>query len=86
MTSFYLSRKLEAAIRTSLQHIAIECKATVAPKLSSGNHTALKDIRPQACFIAAPVSKGYPMTEGVDVASLPELIQQVAACADLWCL
>ena len=78
--SFYRTShgaEIDLLVSNGHTQVAIECKATVSPKLSSGNHTALKDIRPQACFVAAPVSTGYPMTEGIDVASLPELIQQV---------
>jgi predicted AAA+ superfamily ATPase len=58
-------------------NIAVECKATAAPALSSGNHAALKDINPKAGFVVAPVSTGYPVKEGIEVVSLPELIEQV---------
>lgn len=51
----------------------IECKASVAPKLSKGNFYAYQDIDPTLSFVAAPIKKGWPMKPGIDVVSLSEL-------------
>jgi len=56
---------------------AIECKATVAPSLTKGAHNAAEDIDPDHFFVAAPVTSGYPMTNGIDVVSLDELITKI---------
>jgi hypothetical protein len=56
--------------------IAIECKATVAPALTRGNRQALEDLNPDAFYVVAPISAGWPLREG-DVASLPELIGKI---------
>lgn len=57
--------------------IAIECKATVAPSLTKGAYKAAEDIEPDHFFVAAPVDSGYPMTNGIDVVSLDELIKKI---------
>jgi len=51
----------------------IECKATVAPKLSKGHFYACQDIHPSHSFVAAPIKKGWAMKPKIDVVSLSEL-------------
>ncbi|NMC40157.1 MAG: ATP-binding protein [Bacteroidales bacterium] len=57
--------------------IAIECKASKAPSLTRGNHSAIEAIKPDHVFIAAPVEKGWSMRKNVDVVSLSELIERL---------
>lgn len=57
--------------------IAIECKASMAPKLSRGNYAAIDDINPEAFLIVAPLKEGYPLKPDINVASISELIEQV---------
>lgn len=59
--------------------IAVECKASVAPSVTKGTYKAVKDIDADHLFVAAPVDSGYPLKEGVDVASLTELIDKIKA-------
>ncbi|PIY34120.1 MAG: hypothetical protein COZ08_03635 [Bacteroidetes bacterium CG_4_10_14_3_um_filter_42_6] len=51
----------------------IECKASVAPKLSKGHFYACQDIHPSHSFVAAPIKKGWAMKPKIDVVSLSEL-------------
>jgi hypothetical protein len=57
--------------------IAVECKASLSPKLSAGTYSAIEDIDPQAVFVVTPTESGYPMNEKIQVVSLPELIKEV---------
>lgn len=53
--------------------IAVECKASSAPKLTRGFWDALDDIKPDIAFVIAPVSgESYPLNKLVTVAGLPD--------------
>ena len=52
------------------QKIAIECKASTAPKLTKGFWRALDDVKPQRTYIIAPITDSYPIKESVIVCSL----------------
>lgn len=54
--------------------IAVECKASVAPKLTPGNYKSVEDISPAATLVVAPVTEGYPVKEGVEVVSMEGLV------------
>ena len=55
----------------------VECKASVAPKLTPSNYASLEDIKPDICFIAAPIPSGYPKENGIEVVSLRELVSNI---------
>ena len=57
--------------------LAIECKASLSPALSSSFHKAAEDVKPHHILVAAPVNLGYPMKKGIDVVSLSELTGKV---------
>jgi len=78
--SFYRSNhgnEVDLMIRQGRTAIAIECKATLSPNLSSGNYAAIEDINPSKTFIVIPADKGYPLKENIDVVSLFELIDKI---------
>lgn len=56
---------------------AIECKASLSPVLSKGIYNALEDINPYHAYIVAPVKKGWPVKQSLDVVSLNELINRI---------
>jgi predicted AAA+ superfamily ATPase len=60
---------------------AIECKASFSPILSKGNYLAFDDISPTHTFVVIPAPEGWPMKPGVDVVSLNELRERLAALA-----
>ncbi|MCB9294282.1 MAG: DUF4143 domain-containing protein [Lewinellaceae bacterium] len=75
--SFYRTNhgsEIDFVVSNGSVQVAVECKATLAPKLSPGNYSAIEDIMPKAVFVAAPVESGYSMKGGIEVASLPELV------------
>jgi len=58
---------------------AVECKATFSPVLTKGNHLAFEDIAPAHAFVAVPSPEGWPLKPGIDVVSLEELRERLAA-------
>lgn len=78
--SFYRTShgaEIDIVVSNGKYQVAIECKATVSPKLSVGNYSALQEIRPNATYVVAPVEKSFPMSEGIDVLTLSELVDRV---------
>lgn len=59
------------------RRLAIEFKASVAPQLTRGTLTLLGDVRPEHTWIVCPVEKGWPLRDGVTVASLDETLKAV---------
>jgi predicted AAA+ superfamily ATPase len=79
--SFYRTSygtEIDLVVSNAHTSIAIECKATVSPKLTAGNYKAMEDIKPQRLFVVAPVTSGYPLKRDIEVVSLRELIDRVA--------
>lgn len=57
--------------------IAIECKASTAPKLSRSFWTAVDDIKPTHTFILAPVKDSYKIKEKVTIINLVDFLKIV---------
>lgn len=78
--SFYRTQngaEVDFVLEYGIKSVAIECKASKAPSLSKGNYNAINDIDPVKTFVVAPVNKGWPMKNGIDVVSVSELISQI---------
>jgi predicted AAA+ superfamily ATPase len=58
---------------------AVECKASLSPTLSRGNHAAIEDVAPMRTLIAAPVEEGWPVADGIEVVSLAGLTNALIA-------
>ena len=79
--SFYRTNhgaEIDLVLSNGHKTVAVECKASVAPKLTAGNYSSLEDINPDICFIAAPITSGYPKESGIEVVSLHELIPNIS--------
>jgi len=75
--SFYRSAtgdELDLIIHKSNKMIAVECKASTAPKLSKGFWRSLDVVKPDKTYIVAPVNETYPVAKNVDVCGLTEVI------------
>ena len=59
----------------------VECKHTLAPKLTRGNYNAIQDIDPDLTFVVAPVKEGWPMAGSISVVSLSELTGRISGIA-----
>ena len=78
--SFYRTNhgaEVDFVLSNGHKTVVVECKASVAPKLTSGNYASLRDIKPDHCLIAAPVPSGYPKEKGIEVVSLHELVSNI---------
>ena len=58
---------------------AVEVKGGAAPSLSKGFYNALEDIEPERSFVVCPGADRYPVSKEIEVISLAELAQEVAA-------
>ena len=77
--NFYFYRtthgsEIDIIIENGLKRIAVECKAGISPKLSTGTFAAIADIQPLTCLVVAPVEKGWPMKKGIDAVNISEAI------------
>lgn len=82
--SFYRTGKgaeIDLILEKGMRRIAVEFKASTAPKATRGLHQSLKDLDITEAYIVAPLPEEttYPIKNGITattVAQLPNLIQQ----------
>ncbi len=67
--------KLILFYRTLTRQLQLSAKQRWS--LTKGAYKAAEHIEPDHFFVAAPVDSGYPMTNGIDVVSLDELIKEI---------
>ncbi|MCF6169682.1 MAG: ATP-binding protein [Bacteroidales bacterium] len=67
--------EIDLVLRKGQKTIAIECKATTAPKLSRGFYSAMADLNIDTAFVIAPVETSYPINEKVTVVPLKEFLK-----------
>ncbi len=78
--SFFRSssgNELDLIIQKGNETVAIECKASTAPKLTKGFWKALEIIKPDKTYVIAPVNEKYPLAENVMVSSLENAINEL---------
>ena len=79
--SFYRTAagtELDLVIEHRSRKIGVEIKFSSAPKPTKGFWQALQDLQIDRAFVVAPVSRRYPLAEGVDVLPLHNLTQLLA--------
>jgi len=77
-TGFYRTSngaEIDLVLQKGQKIIAIECKATTAPKLSKGFYSAITDLNIERGFVIAPVGSSYPLNERVTVMPLNEFLK-----------
>jgi len=57
--------------------IAVECKASTSPVLTSGTYSAIDDIKPDATIVVSPVENGWPLKPGIEVLNISSAIEKV---------
>ncbi len=75
--SFYRTRsgvEIDLILKRGTRTVAIECKATTAPRPGKGFWQALKDLSIEEAFVVAPVAEAYPIERGVKVVPLIDMI------------
>ena len=79
--SFYRTSsgtELDLILTRKNRVIAVECKASTAPKVSKGFWNAIADIQPEMTWIIAPVSGSYLLKENVRVGGMKDIIDYLA--------
>ncbi len=75
--SFYRTAggaELDLVLERGGRRLAVEFKASTAPKVTRGFHQARKDLGDPETWVIAPVAEPYPLREGVKVAPLTHLL------------
>jgi predicted AAA+ superfamily ATPase len=75
--SFYRSAagdELDLIIQKGRKVIAVECKASTAPKLTKGFWKAIEIVKPEFTYVVAPVLEKFPVAKKVLICNLNELI------------
>lgn len=67
--------ELDLILTKGNQRIAIECKASTAPKLTKGFYRALDVIKPQQTFVIIPTQVSYSLTSNITVCGLSEFLE-----------
>ncbi|MDO8834266.1 MAG: ATP-binding protein [Vicinamibacterales bacterium] len=67
--------ELDLIIQKGKKIVAIECKASTAPKLSKNFWKALEIVKPDSTYVVAPVPEKYPIENKVIVCNLIEVIE-----------
>jgi uncharacterized protein len=57
--------------------IAVECKASLSPRLEKGTFSAIEDMNPDLILVVSPVKSGWSMRSGVMVVNLDEAIDKI---------
>ena len=65
--------EVDFVVKSGSRVIAVECKCSSAPSVSSGTYAALDDVRPTKAIVVAPVKEGYALNERIDVVGLAEI-------------
>ena len=81
--SYYFYRtvsgnEIDLVIETPVCNLAVECKASTAPKLTKGNWNAIEDIKPDKSFVVAPVSSAYPLAENVWAINIVDFLAELS--------
>jgi len=70
--------EIDIVIEINSKILAVECKAGTSPVLSKGNYSAISDIKPEVTLIVSPVQSGWPVSQGIQVATLVESIEKIS--------
>ncbi len=57
--------ELDLVLEKGARRFVFECKASSAPQLTRGFHTALQDLQPEQAFVLCPIEESYPLGKGI---------------------
>lgn len=69
--------EIDFIIQHEGEKIAVECKASKAPKLEKGNWSAIDDVNPDKIRILAPVDSSYSYYEKVEVLTIKDFVAEL---------
>lgn len=64
-----IGAELDLVLERGRRLLALECKASKAPQVGPGFHSAVKDLGIKKAWVIAPVDEPYPLVDGVMVGS-----------------
>ncbi len=67
--------EIDLILQKGDQTIAIECKASTAPKVAKGFYRSLEVVKPNKTFIIAPINNAYNIAENITVIGLENFIK-----------
>jgi hypothetical protein len=70
--------ELDLVLQFGKRKIAVECKASLAPKPERGFYQAIEDLNIDEAWIVAPVKMRYPLKENVFVLPLQEAVEELS--------
>lgn len=73
--------EIDLVLERGRKKLAFEFKASMAPKVSRGFPGALEVLKPEQVWIVAPVEESYPLSPGVEVASIRTVLGQLMGMA-----
>ena len=62
--------EIDLVLTRGTKRIAVECKASAAPRVSRGFWNGLEDLEIEKAWVIAPVKESYPIAENVVVSPL----------------
>jgi predicted AAA+ superfamily ATPase len=74
--------ELDLVIEYGSRRIGVEIKFSSAPRLARGFWEALKDLQISRAHVVAPVERGYPLAEGVEVTPVWAIGEVLGRMAD----
>jgi len=78
--SFYRSAtgdEIDLVMQRKRVTIAIECKASTAPKLNKGFSRAFEIVKPSLTLVIAPVNEKYPIKKDIYVCGLKDAVEMI---------
>jgi len=78
--SFYRTQdgaEIDLILHNQNMIFAIECKSSMAPKVTRGFWSSIDAIKPDKCYIAAPVKEHYSISEHTVVANFDFIIKDI---------
>ncbi|HET8854730.1 MAG TPA: ATP-binding protein [Salinimicrobium sp.] len=67
--------EIDLILKKGNKTVAVECKASSAPKTTKGFWNALEDVKPDRVFIVAPVDQPYFLEEKIMVTPIQKLLE-----------
>ncbi|MBT4410350.1 MAG: ATP-binding protein [Bacteroidetes bacterium] len=69
--------EIDVVVEVGGKQFSIECKNSLSPTLTKGNHIAFHDLDSNKNMVVAPVSKGWPLSSEITVVSLEEMLAEI---------
>jgi predicted AAA+ superfamily ATPase len=70
--------EMDLVLEKGTQRIAFECKASSAPQLTRGFHTALRDLQPEQAFVLCPIEESYPLGKGITACGPAKCVEMLS--------